>query len=282
LTHVCDISTTSLHIDHHLISTKIVRLTELPVCSPGGYLEQQGYSLAPTRAIIPQISSLLSAFRRNNYPIYHTREGHRPDLSTLSARELQRSRNNATGFGIGDAGPLGRLLIRGEPGHEIIPELTPLEDEPVIDKPGRGAFAHTDFELLLRLRGVKNLVICGVTTDVCVSSTMREANDRGFDCLLVSNATAAAEEGLWRKTIDGVMEEGGIFGAVGEAEDVLRMFVRSETESEHEAPNMSSKGSYMFQENHEATGQSRSIATTANEAVDEDMVVQKTVHPNDM
>lgn len=149
---------------------------QVDFCSPGGYLDVQGISLAPTRAVIAQIQLLLATFRKRGYPIYHTREGHRPDLSTLSARELLRSRNNEMGKGIGDWGPLGRLLVRGEKGHEIIPELAPLSSEPVIDKPGRSAFQHTDFKLLLDNRGIKNLVICGVTTDVCVSSTIRDAS----------------------------------------------------------------------------------------------------------
>lgn len=111
--------------------------------------------------------------------------------------------------------------MRGEPGHDIIPELAPLEKEPVIDKPGRSAFLHTDFKLLLDVRGIKNLVICGVTTDVCVSSTMRDANDLGFDCLIVRNACAAATEQLHESVLDSVKMEGGIFGAVAEAYDVL-------------------------------------------------------------
>lgn len=118
---------------------------------------------------------------------------------------------------------MGRLLIRGEEGHDTIPELYPLESEPIIDKPGRGAFAHTDFELLLRLKGISNLVICGVTTDVCVSSTMREANDRGFDCVLIEDATAAAEEGLKWGVLQSVKEEGGIFGAVCTSESLVEV-----------------------------------------------------------
>lgn len=113
--------------------------------------------------------------------------------------------------------------MRGEPGHDIIPELYPVDGEPVIDKPGRGAFAHTDFELLLRIRGIKNLVVAGVTTDVCVGSTIREANDRGFDCLLVEDGTQAAAEELHELTCQSVKMEGGIFGAVAKVEDVVRM-----------------------------------------------------------
>lgn len=151
--------------------------------------------------------------------------GHRPDLSTLSPRELARSRQNPSGLGIGDPGPLGRLLVRGEPGHATIPELSPLASEPIIDKPGRGAFAHTDFELLLRLRGIKNLVTAGVTTDVCVHSTMREANDRGFDCLLVEDACAAGERRLHDAAVEMVRTEGGIFGATALAADVLAVMM---------------------------------------------------------
>ena len=154
-------------------------------------------------------------------PVYHTREGHRPDLSDLSARELFRSRNNASGLGIGDHGPLGRLLIRGEIGHDTIPELYPTDGEPVIDKPGKGAFANTEFELLLRVKGVTNLILCGVTTDVCVHTTMREANDRGFECLLVEDCCAASDERLHRAAVDMVRTEGGIFGATAKVKDVL-------------------------------------------------------------
>ncbi|KAH8694624.1 isochorismatase family protein [Ilyonectria robusta] len=194
---------------------------QVDFCSPGGYLDAQGISIEPMRAVIPQIKSLLDAFRAAGFPIYHTREGHRPDLSTLSSRELARSRNNTSGKGIGDMGPLGRLLVRGEKGHEIIPELTPLPSEPIIDKPGRSAFQHTDLKLLLDNRRVKNLVICGVTTDVCVTSTMRDGNDMGLDCLLVSDASAAGEQHLHEAAVASVCGEGGIFGAVATTDKVL-------------------------------------------------------------
>jgi nicotinamidase-related amidase len=147
--------------------------------------------------------------------------GHRPDLSTLSSREKFRSHNNSTGFGIGSQGPLGRLLVRGEAGHDTVEELYPLPNEPVIDKPGRGAFAHTDFDLLLRNKGIKNLVIAGVTTDVCVSTTMREANDRTYDCLLVEDGSAASEPNLHYSTCESVKMEGGIFGVTGKLDDVV-------------------------------------------------------------
>ncbi|KAK5685422.1 hypothetical protein LTS10_003500 [Elasticomyces elasticus] len=142
-------------------------------------------------------------------------------LSDLPSRELFRSRNNASGLGIGDRGPLGRLLVRGEAGHDTIKELYPVDGEPVIDKPGKGAFTNTDFDLLLRTKGVRNLIICGVTTDVCVSTTMREANDRGYDCLLVEDCCAASYKNLHNAAIETVRTEGGIFGATAKLEDVL-------------------------------------------------------------
>jgi hypothetical protein len=116
---------------------------------------------------------------------------------------------------------MGRLLIRGEPGHDIVPELYPLDAEPIIDKPGHGAFAHTDFELLLRIKGIRNLVIVGVTTDVCVSTTMREANDRGFDCLLLEDGSAATESNLHVATCESIKLEGGIFGTTAKLDDLM-------------------------------------------------------------
>lgn len=185
-------------------------------------MTQQGYSIASTLALIPHLQHLLHIARTSHFPIYHTREGHRPDLSTLSSRERFRSKQPATNsIGIGDPGPLGRLLVRGEPGHDTIPELYPLPTEPVIDKPGRGAFAHTDFELLLRIKGIKNLVLAGVTTDVCVHTTMREANDRGFDCVIIEDGTSAAEVDLHVAAIKSVGMEGGIFGASAKMSDVV-------------------------------------------------------------
>jgi nicotinamidase-related amidase len=140
----------------------------------------------------------------------------------VPSRENYRSRNNISGLGIGSAGPLGRLLIRGELGHDTIDELYPHHGEPVIDKPGRGAFAHTDFELILRNKGIKNLILTGITTDVCVSTTMREANDRGFDCMLVEDGTAASDPSLHVSTCESIKMEGGILGAVAKLDDVVQ------------------------------------------------------------
>lgn len=153
--------------------------------------------------------------------MYANLSGHRPDLTTLSTRETFRSRNNPSGMGIGSPGPLGRLLIRGEMGHDTIDELYPMPGEPVIDKPGKGAFAYTDFELLLRNKGVKNLVLTGVTTEVCVTTIMREANDRGFDCVVVDDATATSDASLHLSMLDSIKVEGGIFGTVGKTEDLV-------------------------------------------------------------
>ncbi|TQB75088.1 hypothetical protein MPDQ_003634 [Monascus purpureus] len=147
---------------------------------------------------------------------------HRPDLSTLSSREAYRSQNsNGAGLAVGSHGPLGRLLVRGEIGHDTVDELYPIAGEPVIDKPGRGAFAYTDFELLLRNRGVKNLVLAGMGTDSGVSTTLREANDRGFDCVVLEDGTTANDLSLHVSTINSVKMEGGMFGAVAKLEDMI-------------------------------------------------------------
>lgn len=152
------------------------------------------------------------------------------DLSTLSSREHFRSRNNKSGLGIGSpTARLGRALVRGQPGCDVIPELQSYchDNEScsnVIDKPGRSAFAHTELELILRNRGIQNLVICGVTTDVCVHSTMREANDRGFDCVLVGDACAAGTEELHKFALESIQGEGGIFGSVTTVKNITDFF----------------------------------------------------------
>jgi nicotinamidase-related amidase len=185
---------------------------------PGGFGEMLGNDVSQLRRTIEPNRALLDAWRKAGLKVIHTREGHRPDLTDLPYAKKVRGRSATC---IGDSGPMGRILVRGEPGHDIIPELYPLKTEPVIDKPGKGAFFATDLHAILQNQGIKQLIVTGVTTEVCVNTTVREANDRGYECLVPEDCVGSYFPEFQQMGLKMIKAQGGIFGWVSNSTKVL-------------------------------------------------------------
>ena len=185
---------------------------------PGGFGEALGNDVSLLRRAVPHAERVLKAARQGGLLIVHTREGHRADLTDCPPSKKARGRLTA---GIGDSGPMGRILVRGEDGHDIVKELYPEPGEPVVDKPGKGAFFATDLDSILKHRGIRHLVVCGVTTEVCVHTTVREANDRGYDCLVLEDCVASYFPEFHRSALAMIKAQGGIFGWVSDSRRFL-------------------------------------------------------------
>lgn len=189
---------------------------------PGGFGETLGNDVSLLARVVEPCRALLAAARERGVLVVHTREGHRPDLSDVPKAKLERG---APRLRIGEPGPMGRILIRGEPGHDIVPELYPAPGEPVVDKPGKGAFYATDLEVILRRAGVESLIVCGVTTEVCVHTTVREANDRGYRCLVPGDCCGSYFPEFHEVALRMIQAQGGIFGWVTDSRRILAAFL---------------------------------------------------------
>jgi nicotinamidase-related amidase len=185
---------------------------------PGGFGEALGNDVSLLRKAIKPTQKVLEAARRKKMLVVHTREGHRPDLSDLPPSKKLRGHLKT---GIGDKGPMGRILVRGEYGHDIVDDLKPAPGEPVVDKPGKGAFYATDLDSMLHNRGIRSLVVCGVTTEVCVNTTVREANDRGYDCLVLEDCVGSYFPQFQKAALEMIKAQGGIFGWVSDSKRFL-------------------------------------------------------------
>jgi biuret amidohydrolase len=194
---------------------------------PGGFGETLGNDVSRLQAAVKPLQAVLAAARDTGMLVIHTREGHRPDLSDAPPAKIERG---APSKRIGDAGPMGRILIRGEDGHDIVPELYPIEGEPVIDKPGKGAFYQTDLESMLRHCGIENLLVAGVTTEVCVNTTVREANDRGYRCIVLGDCCASYFPDFHEMGLNMIKAQGGIFGWVSDSTNALAALSRASKE----------------------------------------------------
>ena len=206
----------SIELDHTAL---LIIDMQRDFLEPGGFGAALGNDVSLLRAAVEPCRAVLAAAREAGITVIHTREGHRPDLSDAPRLKVERG---DPALRIGAAGPMGRILVRGEPGHDIIPELYPVPGEPVIDKPGKGAFCQTDLELILRNRGIETLLVCGVTTEVCVNTTVREANDRGFRCIVLSDCCASYFPEFHQAGLAMIKAQGGIFGWVSASQHVFK------------------------------------------------------------